>query len=178
MGLTVNIKYSFLGSAKILVPRVSVFNLTQTVCRSHVSRLHPLRVGMKRSNSLVAIYGSFGNSHQATEAQWLKNLPANAGHGFDPWVRKIPWRRTWQPMEDVENPMKRGAWRATVHGVAKDTTEHTQYQATGRLSCEQQALKPLIYCRARLLLQKAIWGFPFGQAPSSLHPELVSRGCR
>ena len=18
-------------------------------------------------------------------------------HGFDPWVRKIPWRRTWQP---------------------------------------------------------------------------------
>ena len=19
------------------------------------------------------------------------------GHGFDPWVRKIPWRRTWQP---------------------------------------------------------------------------------
>ena len=19
-------------------------------------------------------------------------------HGFDPWVRKIPWRRTWQPI--------------------------------------------------------------------------------
>ena len=19
------------------------------------------------------------------------------GHGFDPWVRKIPWRRAWQP---------------------------------------------------------------------------------
>ena len=31
----------------------------------------------------------------------LKNLPANAGdvrHGFDPWVRKIPWRRKWQPI--------------------------------------------------------------------------------
>ena len=30
----------------------------------------------------------------------VKNLPANAGdmgHGFDPWVGKIPWRRTWQP---------------------------------------------------------------------------------
>ena len=29
------------------------------------------------------------------------NLPANAGDimrcGFDPWVRKIPWRRAWQP---------------------------------------------------------------------------------
>ena len=76
------------------------------------------------------------------EAQWLKNPPANAGHRFDPWVRKIPWRRTWQPTEDVENPMKRGAWRATVHGVAKDATEHI-HQATGRLSCEQQALDPL-----------------------------------
>ena len=30
----------------------------------------------------------------------LKNLPANAEDmrcGFDPWIRKIPWRRTWQP---------------------------------------------------------------------------------
>ena len=28
-----------------------------------------------------------------------KNLPANAGDdpGFDPWGRKIPWRRKWQP---------------------------------------------------------------------------------
>ena len=31
----------------------------------------------------------------------VKNLLANAGthdrHGFDPWVRKITWRRTWKP---------------------------------------------------------------------------------
>ena len=31
----------------------------------------------------------------------VKNLPASAGdvkrHGFNPWVRKIPWRRAWQP---------------------------------------------------------------------------------
>ena len=31
----------------------------------------------------------------------VKNLPANAGRhkrcGFDPQVRKIPWKRTWQP---------------------------------------------------------------------------------
>ena len=32
----------------------------------------------------------------------VKNLPANAGDtrdvdGFDPWVRKIPWKRAWQP---------------------------------------------------------------------------------
>ena len=30
----------------------------------------------------------------------VKNLPANAGGmgGFEPWVRKIPWRRAWQPI--------------------------------------------------------------------------------
>ena len=33
-------------------------------------------------------------------------------HGFDPWVKKIPWRGTWQPMD-------RGTWWATVHGVAE-----------------------------------------------------------
>ena len=32
----------------------------------------------------------------------VKNSPANAGDVkdaiFDPWVRKIPWRRKWQPI--------------------------------------------------------------------------------
>ena len=30
----------------------------------------------------------------------VKNLPTNAGdrrQEFNPWVRKIPWRREWQP---------------------------------------------------------------------------------
>ena len=42
--------------------------------------------------------------------------------GFNPWVNKIPWRRKWQPIPGFlawGNPMDRGAWLATVHGVAK-----------------------------------------------------------
>ena len=27
----------------------------------------------------------------------VKNLPASTGNGFDPWVKKSPWRREWQP---------------------------------------------------------------------------------
>ena len=27
----------------------------------------------------------------------VKNLPAVQETGFDLWVRKIPWRRAWQP---------------------------------------------------------------------------------
>ena len=45
--------------------------------------------------------------------------------GFDPWVRRIPWRRPWLPTPQyshLENPTDRGAWWATVHGVAKSQT--------------------------------------------------------
>ena len=30
-------------------------------------------------------------------AQMVKNLPAMQDTSFNPWVRKIPWRREWQP---------------------------------------------------------------------------------
>ena len=52
--------------------------------------------------------------------------------GFDPGVGKI-WRRAWPPPPEFlpgEFPMDRGAWRATVHGVARVRhdwgTEHTR----------------------------------------------------
>ena len=52
-------------------------------------------------------------------------------HRFDPWVRKIPWRRKRKLVQYscLENPMDREAWWPTVHGVAKSwtdqATEHT-----------------------------------------------------
>ena len=41
--------------------------------------------------------------------------------GFNPWVRKIPWRRKWQPTPVFlpGNNVDSGAWQATVHGVTK-----------------------------------------------------------
>ena len=41
----------------------------------------------------------------------VKNLPVNAGDvrdgGFDPWVRKILWKRNWHPTQYLclENPV-------------------------------------------------------------------------
>ena len=39
--------------------------------------------------------------------------------GFDLWIRKVPWRRAWQPTPVfyLENHLDRGAWQAIVHGV-------------------------------------------------------------
>ena len=44
-------------------------------------------------------------------------------HRFDPWVRKIPWRRKWQVTQYFfqKKPMDRGAWQATVHRVTKES---------------------------------------------------------
>ena len=41
---------------------------------------------------------------------------------FDPWVGKIPEGGNGRPLQYscLENPMDRGAWWATVHGVAKE----------------------------------------------------------
>ena len=54
-------------------------------------------------------------------------------HGFSPWVGKIPWRRKCNPLQYscLENPMDSGAWRATVHGVAKSGI---RLSMTGHLS--------------------------------------------
>ena len=40
---------------------------------------------------------------------------------FDPWIRKIPWRREWlsTPVSCLENPMDGGAWWAIVHRVSQ-----------------------------------------------------------
>ena len=44
---------------------------------------------------------------------------------FQLWVWMTPWRRARQPtlIFMSENPMDRGAWRATVHRVAKGRTQ-------------------------------------------------------
>ena len=57
----------------------------------------------------------------------LKNPPANAEDvslRFDLWVGKIPGGGHGSPLQYscLENPMDRGAWWATVHGVTKSQT--------------------------------------------------------
>ena len=46
-------------------------------------------------------------------------------HGFDPWVSKIPLEKEMATCSNIlawENLMDRGAWRATVHEIAKSWT--------------------------------------------------------
>ena len=58
----------------------------------------------------------------------VKNLPANAGDARDmssiPGLRRSPGGGNGKPLQYscLENPMDRGAWWATVHGVTKSRT--------------------------------------------------------
>ena len=55
----------------------------------------------------------------------VKNLPANAGDaGSIPESGRSPGGGHGNPLQYScwENPMDRGAWQGTVHGVAKSRT--------------------------------------------------------
>ena len=53
----------------------------------------------------------------------VKNPPAYKCHKFDHWVKKIPGEGNGKPLQCscLGNPMDRGAWQVTVHGVAKES---------------------------------------------------------
>ena len=55
----------------------------------------------------------------------VANLPANSGDaGLIPGWGRCPGEENGNPFQYscLGNPMDRGAWRATVHGVAKNQT--------------------------------------------------------
>ena len=80
---------------------------------------------------------------QETQETWVWSL-----------VRKIPWRRKWQPNQYscLENPMDRRAWWATFRRVGKGWTQ----------------LKQLIMQHAYLM------GFHISSLPSSNLPFLIA----
>ena len=82
----------------------------------------------------VCVYGWWGNLLvdscfqklvPTLMAQLVKNLPAMQEtckrHGFDPWVRQIPWRGKWQPTLEFLSGKSQGQTtrQATVYGVVR-----------------------------------------------------------
>ena len=93
-----------------------------------------------------------------TDLGWLSGYCLQCGRfGCNPWVRKISWRREWQPTpvflpppsknrgskkyfregngtplqySCLENPMDGGAWWAAVHGVARSWTRLSDFTLT------------------------------------------------
>ena len=66
-----------------------------------------------------AIWSSSGSGASGAESACQCRRP-----GFHPWVVKLPGEGNGNPLWYfcLENPMDRGAWWATVQGVAKSQT--------------------------------------------------------
>ena len=86
-----------------------------------------LKKESERQSPGIQLPWSVGRASQVV--LMVKNQSVNAGDykkcGFHPWVGKIPLRKSMaNPLQYscLENPMDRGAWRATVHEVAKCQT--------------------------------------------------------
>ena len=68
----------------------------------------------------------------------IKHPPANAGDlrevGSIPGSGRFPGRGHGNPLQSscLENPMDRGAWGATVHGVAESQTQLKQLSKKAR----------------------------------------------
>ena len=83
----------------------------------------------------------------------VKNLPASAGDirdidRFDPWVRKMPWKRAWQPTAVFLPGESQGQWSLVgcrLWGRSElDTTEATQQQQQQRLYIFYSGLFPTL----------------------------------
>ena len=92
---------------------------------SHVSTLLSPPQGGDQGHTHVVIktkfYYPWGDSMLA---QWWRihlQCRSHRWQGFDSWVGKIPWRRTWQSIQAFlpRESLDRGAWWATVYGVQR-----------------------------------------------------------
>ena len=82
--------------------------------------------GVVKSRTRLSVHStttlSSGFSGGASGKEPARQCSRYKRHGFDPWVRSMPWRRKWQnPLQYscLGNPMDRGTWRVTVWGMAK-----------------------------------------------------------
>ena len=76
--------------------------LTSHICKDCISQTWSLlpELEVRVSASILGEYNLTQNTIRASQVVLVvKNPPVNAEdvrHGFDSWVRKIPWKRNWQ----------------------------------------------------------------------------------
>ena len=76
----------------------------------------------------------------------VKNLPVNSGAAGDlssiPGLGRSPGKGNGNPLQCscLENPMDRGAWRATVYGVAKSRTRLSNWALMHHHHCSLERL--------------------------------------
>ena len=90
---------------------------------------------------------------------------------FNTWLRKIAWRRAWQPSLvylPEESPWTEERWQATVHGVAKSWA-WLKWLSTHTWGCHQSMTTPSNSPKPGHTWRDTIlWENPLGMVGSSL----------
>ena len=94
----------------------STYLFTSNVCVG-IFNLFTINRGNDRDLSEYFSQAAIANYHELGGLKWLSRWLSGKEPicqcrrcGFDPWVRKIPWRRKWQPTP-VFLPGKSHGWR-------------------------------------------------------------------
>ena len=115
----------FFGGVMCLSPHISMW----TCCSSQMSQsssrrqIHVFQSYVSAPLKKGTVF-CIGVSHKRTHIDHMANqqqkwdLNSSPGDSGLPWW--LPWRGKWQPTPVfLGNPMDRGAWQATIHGVTR-----------------------------------------------------------
>ena len=128
--------------------------------------------GMPSLVNCVRVQKQCGLSNGASGKEPTCQCRRHKRHKFSPWVMKIPGGGHDNPLHYscLENPMDRGAWWATVHGLTQSQTQlrwlgtHTHAKATHTCDVAQPPPRSLSRewnCHLSTWLQKPkLWGPP------------------
>ena len=127
------------GSAGLRHATPSMRKLTVRSCKRSSSGRNDSRVCHWEFLTLLGVNAVPSSGWASLVAQQSRTCLQCRRGRFDPWVRKIPWRREWQPPPWDFLARKipwRGAWRATVHRVPRvgHDQAHT-YTSSGLRVC-------------------------------------------
>ena len=120
--------FHFLTWTRIWVGRMCVWRTSLSVL--HLQLQERTCVGYRKSGCVFSIqlalwWASGGHLLSSGLPRWFtgKEFACQCRRcGFDPWIRKIPWKKKWQstPVLLPGNPMDRGAWWAIILGGPKE----------------------------------------------------------
>ena len=125
---SISISFSLSTSIPLVHWMVGLFPVLQLRPRSPVALLKTHFTKEVHETLLLAILQDICMAVREIQALVGKNMPANAGDKRDTssilGLGRSPGGGHGNPLQYscLENPMDRGAWRATVHGVAKSWT--------------------------------------------------------
>ena len=115
---------------------ILVWTIPQT--EQEPSRLQPIEYQRVKHNWVVNTRGvpdGTSGKEPTCQSRRLKRCR------FYPWMRKMSWRRAWQPMAlngiilAWRIPMDRGAWQASVYRVAKSQIPLKQLSLAHACTC-------------------------------------------